>query len=543
MRRFWILLILLWLAAACKETEEVPLPTVTQVAIGGNVRIGSTVRDVLSEGVPSHDWTLSARQGNTVVIQLSNVNGNARFQLQLISPSGEILTQLDTQENDFAASIPFILPVEGDYRLRVSRIEAYTEGMYAISVADSSQILRPTLTGTPETPTLTFTPTSPTATQTPTVASSPTGDTTSPTPTIFLPQELPTSLPTRIPPPGGRLETGETRTGEITQAGEIHRFTFFGAAEETISLAMNPDPSAPGTLNPYLELQAPNGTIVAENDNWLPAIPDAIINLFRLPATGVYTLYVKSRDGTGTGRYLLSLSNSFTMRDVQRGEAVTDLPNEQRLETYGQRDVWTVNVEAGDLISIAVEIIDRASDFNVMVELVSPEGESWFDDDSGADFDAFLNSIEAPVSGTYTVHIAANNNASIGAYRLWWQSLKKTPTPITPTSESSASPAVPTATPIAAEIVGTVGELRSTTYPVQINAGQTVSIVVLGVEGFDSVLRVIDPIGNILVEVDDVGDSVDPRANFVAVTSGLYTIEISGFEGASGTFTLNYVIQ
>lgn len=542
MKRFWMMLVVVWLAAACQKTEEAPLspvPTeVVRAAIGGNVRIGSTVRDVLSEAVPSHEWTLPAHQGNTVVLQLSKVSGSARFELQLISPTGEMLTRLDTLQNDFAASIPFILPVEGNYTLRVSRLEANTEGMYAISVADSSQILKPTLTGTP-TATATFTPTVSTATVTPTLTPT---LTVSPPPTQTLPSATAAELPALAPPAGGRLEIGESRAGEITQTGEVHRFTFFGAAHDTISLAMNLDPAVPGTLNPYIELQAPNGTLVAQNDDWLPAIPDAMIHLFELPFTGVYTIYAKSREATGTGRYLLSLNTGFTARDVQRGEALMNQPNEQQLETYGQRDVWTVSAEAGDLISIAVEVVDRTSDFNVMVELVSPDGETWFDDDSGSDFDAFLQDIEAPVSGVYTIHIAANNNASIGAYRLWWLSLQKTltPTPLTPTAVPTAAPS---ATPASGEIVGTVGEFRSSSYTIQVNAGQTVTIVVLGVEGFDSILRVIDPLGNILVEVDDVGESVDPRAYFVAVTSGLYTMEVSGFEGASGTFTLNYLIQ
>ncbi|MBZ0306976.1 MAG: hypothetical protein K8I82_12975, partial [Anaerolineae bacterium] len=351
MKRFWMMLVVVWLAAACQKTEEAPLspvPTeVARAAVGGNVRIGSTVRDVLSEAVPSHEWTLPARQGNTIVLQLSKVSGNARFELQLISPTGEMLTRLDTQQNDFAASIPFILPVEGDYTLRVSRLEANTEGMYAISVADSSEILKSTLTVTP-TVTATFTPTVSMPTTAPTGTLTPTTR-----PTQILPTPTMAELPTLVPPPGGRLEMGESRAGEITQAGEVHRFTFFGAAHEVISLAMNSDPSSPGTLNPYIELQAPNGTVVAQNDDWLPAISDAMIHLFELPFTGVYTLYAKSREATGTGHYLLSLNTGFTARDVQRGEALMNLPNQQQLETYGQRDVWTVSAEAGDLVSVA----------------------------------------------------------------------------------------------------------------------------------------------------------------------------------------------
>jgi hypothetical protein len=70
-----------------------------------------------------------------------------------------------------------------------------------------------------------------------------------------------------------------------------------------------------------------------------------------------------------------------------------------------------------------------------------------------------------------------------------------------------------------------------------------VNIVVQGLAGFDPVLRVIGPTGNIVIEVDDVGNSRDPRATFVAEPSGLYTIEIFGFEGAGGSFIMNYIVQ
>lgn len=547
MKYFWIVLLGLLLVACQQSEDDAPRSTSspnqqTQVAaVGGALKIGGTVRDALSDDIPSRSWSLTARQGDTIVIQLSRVSGSAKFSLQLLSPQGNILTELNTQASDYAVSIPFILPTAGEYNLVVSRIVPNTEGVYALSIENRTQST--TRGDTTPTPTFTFTPTFTHTPITPTLTGTPT-ETVTPEPPTIAPAaaqlQIPTSTPapttsTIAPPPGGRLEIGETRTGEITQPGEIHRFTFFGGAEEVVSIGMNLDPAQAGTLNPYLELQAPNGSIVAQNDSFLPNVLDALIGQFELPATGVYTLYAKSRDGAGTGRYLISVSDGFTLRDVERGVAAENLPNEQSLETLGQRDVWTIMVQEGDLVSVAVEVVDRTSGFNVMAELVAPNGESWFDDDGGAENDAFLDKIEAPITGEYVIHIAANNNASTGAYRLWWQ-IYAVPTPAPPTIEP---PPAPSPTPI----IGTVGEARTSTYPIQVNEGQTVNILVTGIEGFDAILRVYAPIGNIIVDVDDVGTSVDPAGFFVAATSGLYTIEISGFEGASGSFTLSYDIQ
>lgn len=556
----WLLLLILLPACQTSDSDSQPIETsVTEVTplapIGGNITIGSTVRDVLSDTTPAQRWLFTGEQGNTVIFELSRIDGNAVYLLQLLNAEGQILTSLDTQNGDFALAAPYILTRTGEYTLLVSRLAPATQGMYALTISDGIQpvaqagtpTLAPSATATTipasATPNMTVTatlrPTLILPTNTATLPVTVTVSPVTPTPTLVVTVNSSLSVPL---PPGGRLEIGESRSGEITQPGEIHRFTFFGAAQEVVSIVMNLDPTSTGTLNPYLELQAPNGTIVAQNDSFLPNVLDALINQFELPATGVYTLYAKSRDNAGTGRYIIGLSNGLTLRDVERGEALQNLPNEQSLETYGQRDVWKIQLQQGDIVSVAVEVIDRASDFNVMAELVSPEGEAWFDDNSGADNDAYLDKIQAPVAGDYLIHIAANNNATIGAYRLWWQIIQDPPTPV-PVIPTTPPTAAPTATPLSAEIIGTVGENRTSTYTVQINAGQSLSVEVVGVEGFDSVLRVFDPLGNILVEVDDVGASVDPSAFLVVETSGLYTLEMSGFEGASGSFTLKYDIQ
>jgi hypothetical protein len=289
----------------------------------------------------------------------------------------------------------------------------------------------PTITATLE-PTLTATVTIP-PTLAPTIESSPLP----PTPEIL--ENFPTATPSLavaevIEPPTSenvavvgsdeRLQLGVTRSGEITQPGETQRFTFLGTSLQTLSIMANLDPTAPGSLDPLVQLQAPSGDIIAEDEDMLPEVQDALIRDITLPTTGIYTVYVKSADNAGTGHYLVSLSDGFTLRDVERGAALEMTSNDKSLETYGSRDVWTLDLTAGDKIYIAAQVVDPASPFDVMVELLAPDGTSWFDNDSGGGKDAFLSEVIAPVSGTYRLHIAARNNASIGAYRLWWEHIQ-----------------------------------------------------------------------------------------------------------------------
>jgi|GEM_PF-4123410 len=353
-------------------------------------------------------------------------------------------------------------------------------------------------------------------------------------------------------PQSGRLEIGETRENEIFQAGEVHRYTFFGTAEDVISVVVNPkpltddEPDAPEIVNPldpYIELQAPSGDIVAENDNFLENAPDAAITQFEIPTTGVYTLYIRSTDEIGTGVYWLTVDNQpLTLRDVERGVAERAVFNEQTLETYGSREIWAIELTAGNSVIVSVESL--VPDLDVMVEMVSPSGEAWFDNDSGLELDAYLENIVVPEDGIYIIHVATRNNATIGDYRLWWDITNDRPTPIPPTATPAptATP-LPTALPASGTLQGSVNQNDIFIAFLPASAGQTINIVVQGIAAFDPVLRVSTLTGNIIVEVDDVAQSQDPRTQFIVDADNQYVIEIFGYEGQAGEFTLNYIVQ
>jgi hypothetical protein len=224
---------------------------------------------------------------------------------------------------------------------------------------------------------------------------------------------------------------------------------------------------------------------------------------------------------------------------VARGMLVQDVSDQQVLETYGARDVWQLDLNAGNLIQVDVEAVNPAQ-FNVMVELIAPNGDVWFDDNSGEGTNARLANVEAPVDGTYTVHIAGNNNASIGAYEILYRDARDLFT-LTPSPTFTATPPTPGAPNVS--FAADVAPQGTYVYFIEATEGQDVNLFVQGIENFDPILRVYDPTATLIVDVDDVGTDINPRARFAAPATGLYRIEVSGFEGSAGRFTLNYIVR
>lgn len=413
-RMLWLTAFLLCLAACEEKKQEVVIPTqrslptsqpsATPLVLTATPTLAPV--EIFSGNLAGEpqQWYFAAEAGDSIRLEVVRLTEELNLQAQLLAPDGALISQFGVSEASLSA--PVMLPTAGIYTLQISG--GGTSGGYSIRIF-GSPIQR-----------VAQAPPSPTPLETATLPPTATLE------IIILPSPSPTATPQNS---SGRLTVGETQQGAITQSGETQRYTFFANAGDTLSVVVNPDPRDAGTLDPFLQLQAPNGEIVAQNDNMLAGVRDALVRDFRVPATGVYTVYVKSSDERGTGSYLISLSDSFTLRDVPRGEAAYGVPNDQRLETYGARDVWTIDLKAGDVISIAVQVVDPDSAFDVMTELVAPDGQVWFDDDSGGGADAYLNAVEAPLDGTYRLHVAAQNNASIGEYRLWWQRVDDLPSP------------------------------------------------------------------------------------------------------------------
>ncbi|HVO70218.1 MAG TPA: hypothetical protein VMT24_09235, partial [Aggregatilineaceae bacterium] len=99
--------------------------------------------------------------------------------------------------------------------------------------------------------------------------------------------------------------------GTLTDATPVEDWTFAGHADEVISLLAV---AKSGDLDPVLQIIAPTGEVVGENDDLDSIVVDAGLEAFTLPSRGTYTARVtryRGAEGTTTGEYELTLTPGF----------------------------------------------------------------------------------------------------------------------------------------------------------------------------------------------------------------------------------------
>src|SRR5262245_2914664 len=113
----------------------------------------------------------------------------------------------------------------------------------------------------------------------------------------------------------GNLATTDCLAGQPDRENAyIDLYTFNGMSGQQIRIEMSDDPAAAPTLDTYLYLFAPDGSLVAENDDIVPGvetnsrIPVTSGAFFTLPQTGSYTIVATSYGSGDTGQYSVTLT-------------------------------------------------------------------------------------------------------------------------------------------------------------------------------------------------------------------------------------------
>lgn len=536
----------------------------------------------ISPDVPQQTWRFEIAQAQTVSLDVTRTNGTALL-IAIVNRLDNTDTPLQLvkarSDNFGRVLVPQLYLESGSYGLTVTG-DLVSGGGETINY----QVLVSSFGTQPAPAVIT-----PTATSAPTI-NSPATTAPSTNPTVIANAEIGVSgFP--LVESGERLEFGQVREGALEIDGDTHEFAFFGNIDMVVTISFSRmDENA--TFDPYLRVQAPDGTVIAENDDVSVATIDSVITGLTLTSAGVYTIIAGSVTGIGTGDYLIGVGLGVTIADVERATIGPDAPQTATLEFYGARDRWSIGLQAGDVISIAVNRVDSDT-FDPMVELVAPGGASIaFDDDGGGEKNALISNLTIEQTGLYIIHVASFGNGELGTYELRWTRGNIAPTVAAPTATSPAvstpSPTVaivtvaptftrtptvtqpptsiisptPSRTPTqtatlfatSAPILGDTGSERGTvaqggTYERQIDleAGDSLFVFVEGYWGFDGVLEVVDPIGIIFETVDDVGFDTtfdrNPRLTVIIPASGRYTLRVYGYDGNAGEFSLNWRVQ
>ncbi|NWF69970.1 MAG: hypothetical protein HXY40_12865 [Chloroflexi bacterium] len=491
-------------AAPVVVTQVVGIPTPTPPPTDVGVLIGTLVEGQVQGGLFDDGriqvYTFEARAGQMVSISMARVSGTLDPYLLLISPSGEPLAVDDNNGVDGGALLRNIpLPVSGVYRVQASG-KGFTGG-YSIQLLFNPQPVTPV-----------FSTPAPAAPQvevlTPTLATAVSGR--------------------------NRLEDHVPLLGSISRAGDIDIFSFFAAAGERISVGVSP--AGDGALRPNIDIIGPDGEVIASaNADNSAAGDDALVANVPIRSTAVYSVYITGLENT-MGDYVVSYGRGVSREDVQQGRTIADQAFVGTIPRRGLRHVWSLYLNAGDIIAVAVTPDDESFDPVLEFALANDDTPDDTtdnviarDDNSGGARAALIAQVSAPASGLYHIRITAAGAASVGAYTMIWRYIN----------------AAPTATPLPGvvaifSIAETVPPNTYLFYPFQGQAGVEMQIRVVGQagSGLDPVVAVLDPAGQVIAEADDSDGTLNPRLTLTLPENGTFTVRVAGYSGSSGGFTL-----
>ncbi len=482
------------------QVVGIPTPTPPASSLGtlvGSLANGQTLGATIAETEERHIYIFNGRRGEYVTVQMGRVNGTVDPILTIYTPTGEPMATDDNSGGNLAATIRnIVLPEDGVYSIAAEG-DGFP-GSYWISLSIGDILL-------PVTPTIAVPSATPYAeTLTPVVSTA---------------------------VPGNALEDHVPVSQAIYERGDFDRFPIFAEAGQVLTIGASP--LGLSQFEPYLEIYSPAGDlVVSASSRDALAGRDAFIPMMTMPVTGVYMMLVKGVTQASTGDYYVSYGVGASREDTLRGLTQPDTAHNGEILRRGLRDVWSLYLNAGDVITAAVSPSDDTLD--PFLELVAPDGSLVStDDNGGGGRNPLLNSVYAPVSGLYRIRVTPVDAATRGTYTLVWRyiNIGATPTPL------------PALIPVL-DYDDFVPENTYLFYPFQGHAGQRVLIHVLADRNstLDPVAALLDPSGMVIAEGDDREQDMNPIFYADLPVDGTYTVRINGYL-SSGIFRLRVFLD
>lgn len=299
-----------------------------------------------------------------------------------------------------------------------------------------------------------------------------------------------------------------------------------------------------GGLDTTLALRAPDGSNLAFNDDHSlddPALSlfDSAVDAVTIPADGSYQLCVSGFAGD-SGPYELTITRTPGGAAARPTPAPGSSPDEQVISDFVPADnqfVMTVDWQAGDVYTLTARALN--ADLDTQMGIFPDRSNDMLagnDDHSSsatdlAFFDSRITNFIVPASGPYDIVVGDYYDVG-GPFELT----------ITRTGQNA-----PLGAPAVTSVSGSVRPNGLFEHEITLPAGAYVTIKVAATANspLDPQVTLIAPGGVVAADNDDhtSGDPVlSPTdsliRNFHVIEAGVYTIEIRGYRGGSGDFTL-----
>ena len=205
----------------------------------------------------------------------------------------------------------------------------------------------------------------------------------------------------------GGIESGETKTGNITTAGQMDSYTFTANNGDTVTILMG---SSSGLSYPLVELHGPGG-LVASNTNYY----SATIEAQKLSGLGTYYITCSAANGYSTGQYGVSLiKNPGSPNSTQDPDGGTIQSGESKNGNIGLGDLDACTFQA-NVKDRATILMGSSSGLSYpLVELHGPDGNVIISDSDY--YTAKIQDQQLDQTGTYYIICRANNGYSTGPY-------------------------------------------------------------------------------------------------------------------------------
>ena len=453
-------------ASPIPQVVGVPTPTPPFSSLGEFIDTLTESREyaeLLTANSPQHIYTIPGEAGMVVNFELYRIAGTFDPVLRLFDTDGNLIAMDDNSiGNNNARLLNIRLPEDGLYSVQVDGKDLF--GDYTLVYVDEAISLEPDPQPTAE-------------------------------PTSVEPYVTPAI---RFAVPDQRLEDHSPAINSIVREGDFQRFSFFADAGERISMVV--EPMEGSGIIPQFEVFDPDGAQIAfasatESDADGAAVANGII----IGQTGAHIIIVTAEANT-IGQFLISFGRGASVRDEYQGFALSNSRINTGIESVGTRHIWQLDLNPGDVISIAVSGDDIL--LNPVIELVNASGDVLYrDDDGGVGNAALIQLAEINTPASYLLRIYDESGTNTGTYTLLWNYVNIAPTP-------TVIPSLAQLLSVDDSVVD--GEYQF--YAFQGLAGQRVLIeaIAMADSNLDPVIALLNPAGEIILEADDNDDSLNP---------------------------------